>query len=476
MLPRFPQPDDKKGEANAIALAEFELRGAKISNRRISEAVKSNLEALELGMSAPVPKVVFIQGGPGSGKEGFANAIHAGSKLARGQGTQRKPKTRSLAGMRNDQFRTELFGEEVPGGAVLPGLIANSGTGTLFLDEFDKLDAEASGSYAELLRVWEAKEFVPVKGRSVTKMVDLNWVVAGAFTSNRTTADLPPDIWSRFNAQLVIESPLASSKPKRDAYLYSLIPTFMLAFALERVGGTSVRTGFQKLCGPETPAESAISAILFGDKAGDQKGKRLQPSVVTLLVARALAKYLGEYRLYTATLSARARVKRAVQLRLRMEQYSVPSAFIVGGEPKIGLVPRLDKALLAYQGRIRFETELVRNNLLTFRLGEARYDGIRTVKQACRLVVDRLLEMKLREESSEERVAKMFLEAFTVVDLARSGNGLAQGVSRASWSSMLKAHLLSAADCRRIAEVLVPPAPTPPLRERAVNHSQNRRR
>lgn len=418
VLPTFPRPEDKDQTMYPIVLAGYKLRDPPsppaVLARELSEIVKQNLEALELGMSNP--KAVFIQGEPGSGKEGFATAIHKGSRLDLMRGERPPFSSRSVAGMDFDLFKREVLGEEKDG-VTIAGLIAKTERGTIFLDEFDKLEEKADGAYKELLRVWEAGEYVPLNGREVKKTGRINWVVAGAFTSMRATSDLPPDIWSRFSAQIAIQNPISSpfvTDPHRANYIQALIFSFMLGFALGRKG-PNLEKSLGAYSNPQSRVDQVIGNLLL---ARSGSGGRLSPSPLIILVAQALSKYLGGYSVFSLQLL----VKDPETKEHKIEEYSLPRPYCIRSEDAdcTGLVFSADWIHPAWQDRyLSLETTPVIRC----------HDSIRTVRQACHVVFERLFELVLQRAATPgliapEQIKKILNEAFTTIDLSRRGNGL----------------------------------------------------
>jgi hypothetical protein len=418
VLPRFDV--SKTDEPSPIALAGYHLTSNRtsVASRILSPIIRQNLEALELGMSAPAPKIVFIQGEPGSGKDGFAKAIHYGSRLDLTKKNASPFNSRSVAGMSLDQFRKETFGE-MKDSVLVPGLITKSKGGSIFLDEFDKLAGGADPAYSELLRIWEAKEFVPLSGREVLKTGRINWVVAGAFTSTRATSDLPPDIWSRFTAQIAIQSPISSGfveEAERSAYIRAVILSFMLGIAANATELSGFRSQMHALCRPETRLAEFAGALLFDDKKG-RGGARLEPSPLLAAVADVLTGYLGAY---WVAIFERKDLSREDGSPLTLE-YCFPRAI---EEPAEGF---------EYVRDITFAVDTIREWAQSYsRPPELTrvikcYDSIRAVRQACQVIYDRLFELVVQKTSSQVeayQIEKLLNEAFTTIDLSRRGNGM----------------------------------------------------
>lgn len=387
----------------------------------ISNVALENMTNLELAMVLPNPKVVFIQGEPGSGKESFANAIHFGSRRGRpvpsredAVSDRKDVEVRSVAGMKLEQFKRELYGEDVAGGFHHDGLIEKAAGRTLFLDEFDKFDIEkndetaAKAPYSELLRVWEAKEFVPINGRSTRKVDDVNWVVAGAFTSVRRVSDLPEDIWGRFNAQLSIKSPVSAARQdeERTQYVRALILNFMLTNALKEVDREHMCNALHQVKDAKSRKAHVVRSLLFGDDTYALSGKKLKPSNIMLEITNALARYIGMYS---------------------------RCAFTHGDKTvKIFLPPKLaERANYCFeQKKLSFDG----GHILT----EPEYDSIRAIRQACTVVFLRLYEFMIQgrgirsnnNETTKEWVRKILFDAFCVVDIARKDTNPDQFISR----------------------------------------------
>lgn len=210
----------------------------------LSSKLWDTLESLNFIMHSDKQRVL-IRGEPGSGKEVYSNPIHFGA--VRQKDDKAGMNARSVATMTGDQLRELLYGRYV-NGVLIPGMISKAEGGTLFLDEFDKI-ADPS-TYAELLRVLEAGEYVPIEGPEVKKFKNVNWIFAGAFsgagTSNPETA-LPADFWSRLTAQIDVINPLRylpvelslTGKKMTVSYAGAAFAYFYLRYAIEFAGGVS---------------------------------------------------------------------------------------------------------------------------------------------------------------------------------------------------------------------------------------------
>jgi len=201
-----------------------------------------SIEKLNTILRTPGNKKVFIKGEPGSGKEVFAHSIHYGS-------VRLKPVNfvvRSVAGANTQELRELLFGRQVDG-VSLPGLIKKADGGTLFLDEFDKIKGKKF--YSELLRVLEAEEYVPVDGKEILKVGDVNWIFAGAFMGtgvSNAISDLPQDFWSRLTSYIRIKNPIQfqltknakiKGTPSNNSYAKVIFLYFFLQEAVEKGEG-----------------------------------------------------------------------------------------------------------------------------------------------------------------------------------------------------------------------------------------------
>lgn len=191
--------------------------------------VWKSLVKLNSILRTPGKKKIFIKGEPGSGKEVFANAIHYGSVRSKPD----KLEVRSVAGANTKELRELLFGREIDG-INIAGLIEKADGGTLFLDEFDKI--EGKKFYSELLRVLEAEEYVPVNGKKIQKVGDVNWIFAGAFMgtdSSNPITDLPQDFWSRLTSLIDIKNPITPDLKKDYSYAGLIFLYFFIQEVVE---------------------------------------------------------------------------------------------------------------------------------------------------------------------------------------------------------------------------------------------------
>jgi hypothetical protein len=455
MLPQFPS--EKEAPSTPIALAELTTDNGQIDSRELSDTVWSNLEALEGAMAAPNNKIILVQGEPGSGKEGFAKAVHFGSKRRGKADKNDGPVIRSIAGMKMEQFKRELFGEDIPGGIHVEGLIEKAAGGTLILDEFDKLDREADGAYAELLRVWEAEEYMPLNGRTVYKVRDLNWVVAGAFTSIRKTSDLPPDIWSRFSSQIAIQSPIwTEDKKKRKNYVKAIILSTMLRLALNhsKIEGESFDKTLHGLCKTRGYNNNILRRMMFNGTPLDETGDRLRPSTLIVYFAVALAQYVGSYLRHSCQESADP----GPLGNLKKIEFWTPDGY--------------DPNNLCAQAKFQSISELMPGNCVVKSV--EYYDSIRSILQASKIIFERLYEYLIRgkpasdlkKQDIEEDIRDILRQAFETVDLARTGYGPAHFVERNKfnqWKGIAKAeneeNIIKPKLIAQIAESLKGPIP-----------------
>jgi two-component system, NtrC family, response regulator len=122
---------------------------------------------------APTDAVVLLTGATGTGKEVFANAIHASSARSA------KPMLAlNCSAFSNDLLESELFGHVAGAftGAIKDkkGLIEAAKGGTLFLDEVGEL---SPAMQAKLLRVLETGDFLRV-GDTVPQKADVRIIAA----------------------------------------------------------------------------------------------------------------------------------------------------------------------------------------------------------------------------------------------------------------------------------------------------------
>ncbi|HEY6503010.1 MAG TPA: sigma-54 dependent transcriptional regulator, partial [Chitinophagaceae bacterium] len=115
---------------------------------------------------APTDSNVLLLGETGTGKEIFANAIHAGSKRSKHSFV-----AINCSAFSKDLLESELFGHKAGAytGAVKDkkGLIELANDGTLFLDEIGEMNIDLQ---AKILRVIENGEFIKVGDEKTTKV------------------------------------------------------------------------------------------------------------------------------------------------------------------------------------------------------------------------------------------------------------------------------------------------------------------
>ena len=129
---------------------------------------------------APTSETILITGETGTGKELFAEAIHACSGVA---GNLVKVNT---AGLDDSVFADTLFGHSkgayTGADSERKGLIHQADTGTLFLDEIGDLSA---ASQIKLLRLLESREYYPL-GSDLPRSTSARFIIA----TNRSLPDL----------------------------------------------------------------------------------------------------------------------------------------------------------------------------------------------------------------------------------------------------------------------------------------------
>ncbi len=135
-------------------------------NRRL-QAIFRFVESI-----APTSETVLITGETGTGKELFAEAIHAVSGRT---GSLVKVNT---AGLDDTVFADTLFGHMkgayTGADSVRKGLVHQADRGTLFLDEIGDLSAS---SQIKLLRLVESREYYPL-GSDLPRTIDARFVIA----------------------------------------------------------------------------------------------------------------------------------------------------------------------------------------------------------------------------------------------------------------------------------------------------------
>jgi len=141
--------------------------GRKYSFENILGSAPLIREAIDLARKvAPSDATVLLLGETGTGKEVFAQAIHAGSKRAG------KPFIAlNCSAFSKELLESELFGYRA--GAFTSavkdkkGLIEEANTGTLFLDEIGEMHIDLQ---SKLLRVLETSEFIKVGDTKPTRV------------------------------------------------------------------------------------------------------------------------------------------------------------------------------------------------------------------------------------------------------------------------------------------------------------------
>jgi len=129
---------------------------------------------------APTSETILVTGETGTGKELFAEAIHACSGA---EGNLVKVNT---AGLDDSVFADTLFGHSkgayTGADSERKGLIHQADTGTLFLDEIGDLSA---ASQIKLLRLLESREYYPL-GSDLPRSTSARFIIA----TNRSLPDL----------------------------------------------------------------------------------------------------------------------------------------------------------------------------------------------------------------------------------------------------------------------------------------------
>jgi two-component system NtrC family response regulator len=128
---------------------------------------KGILQAKDLARKvAPTEATVLLLGETGTGKEVFAQAIHAASLRSKNSFV-----AINCSAFSNDLLESEIFGHKAGAftGATKDkkGLIEEANNGTLFLDEIGEMHQDLQ---AKLLRVLESSEFIKVGDTRVTKV------------------------------------------------------------------------------------------------------------------------------------------------------------------------------------------------------------------------------------------------------------------------------------------------------------------
>ena len=173
------------------------------SSPQIKEAVKL-AERI-----APADANVLLLGETGTGKDVFANAIHAASRRAA------KPFVAiNCSAFTKDLLEGELFGHKAGAytGAVKDkkGLIETADGGTLFLDEIGEMNIELQ---SKLLRVLENGEFIKL-GDTKTSKVDVRIIAATNKDLKKSIEEnlFREDLYYRLNVLSITLPPLRERK------------------------------------------------------------------------------------------------------------------------------------------------------------------------------------------------------------------------------------------------------------------------
>jgi DNA-binding NtrC family response regulator len=132
---------------------------------------------------APTSETILLTGETGTGKELFAEAIHASSGV-------KGPLVKiNSAGLDDSVFADTLFGHNrgayTGADSDRKGLIQQANTGTLFLDEIGDLSA---ASQIKLLRLLESREYYPL-GSDLPRSTSARFLIA----TNRSLPELVAD-------------------------------------------------------------------------------------------------------------------------------------------------------------------------------------------------------------------------------------------------------------------------------------------
>ena len=187
-----------------------------------SAAIK---DAISLAQKvAPTDATVLLLGETGTGKEVFAQAIHAGSKR-----NGKAFLALNCSAFSKEILESEIFGHKA--GAFTgankdkKGLIEEANNGTLFLDEIGEMHIDLQ---SKLLRVLETNEFIKVGDTKSTK-VNVRIIAA----TNRDLQDdvkegkFREDLFYRLNVFAIVLPPLR----ERKADIPLLADHFMKLFA-----------------------------------------------------------------------------------------------------------------------------------------------------------------------------------------------------------------------------------------------------
>ncbi len=201
------------------------------AERQLAPVIKSRgmQEVQELILRvAPTDANILLLGESGVGKEVMANQIHRLSKRAGGPMVKL-----NCAAFPANMIEAELFGymKGAFTGAVadFPGMIAESASGTLFLDEVAEMPPELQTRF---LRVLQEREFRPL-GSTKTLKADFRLVAATnrAVEEAVQSGSLRQDLYYRLNTFRLNLPPLRERKEDIPA----LITTFVKRFA-EQLG------------------------------------------------------------------------------------------------------------------------------------------------------------------------------------------------------------------------------------------------
>lgn len=200
--------------AQAAERAQQQRAAANAPKSRTFDAITGRSAAIQQVIAlakkvAPTEATVLLTGATGTGKEVFAQAIHAASARAE------KPFVAvNCAALSRELVESELFGHMAGAftGAMKDkkGLIDAAKGGTLFLDEIGELPTELQ---AKLLRVLETGDYLRV-GDTVPKKADVRLVAA---THRDLTKDLSAgrfrqDLYYRLSAFVISLPGLAERK------------------------------------------------------------------------------------------------------------------------------------------------------------------------------------------------------------------------------------------------------------------------
>src|ERR1700736_4422828 len=195
-----------------------ETRLAPVFTSKVMQQIDELISAM-----APSEANVLITGESGVGKEVIANVIHQRSRRAA------KPMVElNCAAFPQTMIEGELFGY-VKGaftGATndFPGMIAEAGGSTLFLDEISDMPPDLQTRF---LRVLQEREFRPLGSTRVLKadfrlIAATNRPIAQALAENR----LRPDLYYRLNTFQIAVPPLRERKQDITPLVASFVKQF----------------------------------------------------------------------------------------------------------------------------------------------------------------------------------------------------------------------------------------------------------